>query len=123
MGTRHIDAWNRVQLKERSKILYFFKYTLKRQVRNLFYTDFPEELLRTAFDAFYRRYKNNNDPVTESEFKEYEDFEEANDLYLEIASLLDYWNCRDLSPIDRVLDDQMFIRLIKIRHKLRFDIN
>lgn len=123
MGTRHIDAWNRVQLKERSKILYFFKYTLKRQVRKLFYTDFPEELLRTAFDAFYRRYKNNNDPVTESEFKEYEDFEEANDLYLEVASLLDYWNCRDLSPIDRVLDDQMFIRLIKIRHKLRFDIN
>ena len=119
---RHIDAWNRIQLKERNKYLYFLKYTIKNYFNRLFSVDFSEELLKNAFDSFYSKYKNNI-PVKIEDFRFEEYFEIANDLYQEKKTLLEYWKTRNWNPIDRVLDDQMFIRLVKIRHKLNFDLN
>ena len=54
-------------------------------------------------------------------FETEEDYEKAEYLYQEIEALLEYWRYRTWKPIDRVLDDQMLIRLVKIRHKLNFD--
>ena len=121
MRARRIDAWERIQARERNRLWYFFKYTLKDWTRRVFKNDFPEELLCTSFNLFYKKWTGNNDPVNRSSFTNEEDYEKAEYLYQEIEALLEYWKYRTWKPIDRVLDDQMFIRLVKIRHKLNFD--
>jgi hypothetical protein len=121
MTAKRIDAWERIQIRERSGIWYFFKYTLKDWTSKIFKTDFPEELLCTSFNLFYKKWTGNNDPVNRSQFEDEDAYERAEELYQEIEALLDYWKYRTWKPIDRILDDQMFIRLVKIRHKLNFD--
>ena len=118
---RHIDAMERITLRENSKVKYFFKYTLKEYYARFFRKDFPEDLLCTTFDMFYKNWTGNNDEPKLSWYKTEEEFEDACDLHNEIKTLLDYWAFRGLNPRDRIQDDQMFIRLVKIRHKLRFD--
>lgn len=54
MGARRIDAWERIQARERNRLWYFFKYTLKDWMRRVFKADFPEELLCTTFNLFYK---------------------------------------------------------------------
>lgn len=120
MAAKHIDAWARIQTKEKSRIWYFFKYTLKDWTSRVFKRDFPEELLCTTFNLFYKNWSGNNDPVNRSSFNDEEEYEKAEYLYQEIHALLEYWKHRTWKPIDRVLDDQMLIRLVKIRHKLNF---
>ncbi len=120
MTARRIDAWDRIQTKERSRIWYFFKYTLKDWTRRVFKGDFPEELLCAAFDPFYKRYKNNNELYDRSSYGDEEEYENAENLHLEIKALIEYWENRAWHPIDRLKDDQMFIRLVKIRHQLVF---
>lgn len=120
MTARRIDAWERIQVRERNRLWYFFKYTLKDWTSRIFKTDFPEELLCTTFNLFYKKWTGNNDPVNRSQFTDEEEYEKAEYLYQEIEALLEYWKYRTWKPIDRVLDDQMLIRLVKIRHKLNF---
>lgn len=124
MGARRIDAWERITVRESSKVKYFFKYTLKDTMAKLFTpTPFPEKLLQTTFDLFVREWSGNNDPVSRVHFNTDDEFEEANDLHEEVEALLQYWKhrCIDPSYRDRIKDDQMLIRLVKIRHKLNFD--
>lgn len=120
MTARHIDAWQRIQARERSKILYFFKYTFKDWTRRVFGTNYPETMLVNAFESFYKRYKNNNELRDQSAYTDDESYEIAETLYYEINTLLEYWESRKTSQTDRINDDQMFIRLVKIRHQLTF---
>lgn len=120
MTARHIDAWQRIQTRERNKILYFFKYIFKDWTRRVFGTNFPERMLANAFEAFYKKYRNNNELRDQSAYIDDEAYEMAETLYYEIKTLLEYWESRKMSQIDRIKDDQMFIRLVKIRHLLTF---
>lgn len=117
---QHIEAWNRIEIKEESKIMYFLKYTLPDKIKRLFHRDVAEEILSSAFDIFYKQCAGNFDPVSESEYATESEFEEANDLYYEVTELLEYWATRDHFIRNRIKDDQMLIRLVKIRHKLNF---
>ena len=127
MGKQRIDAWERITVRESSNVKYFFKYTLKEFLAKVFTpTPFPEKLLQTTFDLFVREWSGNNDPVSRIHFNSEDEYEAAEDLYQEIKALIDYWNdrCRkDPRTVtrDRILDDQMLIRLVKIRHKLNFE--
>jgi hypothetical protein len=124
MGRQSVEAWERLQLRERSKVAYFIKYGWK-SIKNKFFTPSPfsEILLSTTFDLFYKNWAYNVEPVpARGNFNSESEFEEAYELYLEIKGLLEYWRDRGLNhKSDRVKDDQMMIRLVKIRHKLNFD--
>ena len=113
----YLEAFKRLELRETSKVKYFFKYRLLPYLSAFCKVDIGSALLNQSFDLFYAEYSTRNLHVNELDFTDESEYNEAFELNMEICALLAYWHDRR-HKADRVKDDQMLIRLIKIRHKL-----
>jgi len=113
-------ALEEMEMKEKHLFKYFLEYKLKPLYRNIFIRSFSESLLENSFDRFCIKYSN-YPQVSEfdNSFRDYDEYLREYELSTEISELCKYWFNRN-GDVDRVKDDQMLIRLIRIRHKLPY---
>ena len=111
-------------MREKSLLLYWWKYLIVPKYRRYlkrFELSGSEEVLWSTFTTFSVYISKNFKIAYPEDFNTEDQFMDALELQDEILDLVAYWNSRDHISPDRVKDDQMLIRLIRIRHKLKYE--
>lgn len=108
------------ETRETSRLKYFYEFKLKPFFKKHFKKHFSDVMLDYIFNEFYNRYYNYPIIVEfDNSFKDYDEFIRESELSTEISEICEYWFMRNATT-DRIKDDQMLIRLIRIRHKLPY---